>query len=203
MAVHPDTPLAVSGGVQVPCDLHLASSQCACGCRMCGGGSDVGAQSPSVILQTFPEHLPCRSAHPALSHSLGPRDSWAACPLVPLCPSGCPLPSHPPEGLSCGHGREGSSAVICALKLMSCSKLRNGPACGSACQSSFYFAVCPSLLSLAALPGTQRHQLKAVPPETVVQLLRDVVVAFAIPISSMRGKIKFKAPIGLSWWFSA
>lgn len=192
----------------MPCGLHLASSQCACGCRMGDGGSDVGARSPSlapsVILQTFPEHLPCRPAHPALSHSLGPRDSWAACSLVPLCPSGCPLPSYPPEGLSCSRGREGSSAVICALKLMSCSKLRNGSACGSACQSSFYFPVCPSLLSLAALPGTQRHQeLKAVPPETVVQLLRDVVVAFAIPISSMRGKIKFKAPIGLPWWFSA
>ena len=87
---------------------------------------------------------------------------------------------------------------------MSCSKLRDGPVCGSACQSSFYFLVCPSLLLLAALPGTQRHQeLKAVPPETVVQLLHDVVVAFAIPISSMRGKIKFKAPIGLPWWFSA
>lgn len=153
-----------------------------------------------MLPQSFCKHF--LSTSPALSHSLGPQDSWAACPLVPLCPSGCPLPSHLPEGLSCGRGLEGSSAVICALELMSCSSLRNVSACGRACQSSFYFPASP--LSLAALPSTQQHQgLKAVPPKTVVQLLRNVVVAFATPISSMRGKIKFKAQIGLPWWFSA
>lgn len=140
------------------------------------GGSHVGVQSPIACSLSFCRHF--LSTSPALSHSLGPRDGWASCPLVPLCPSGCPLPTHPPEGLSRGCGREASSAVVCALKLMSCSNLRNVSACGSACQSSFYFPVCPSPLSIAALPSTQQHQgLKAVPPETVVQLLRNVVVS--------------------------